>query len=194
MLYTTNTPLISTRNNIRSPQNQQAVFAAIATSANNVMPNPNTLSSSISSPTVLLNKKNEINLFTANNRNQIQHSQIQQTIQQIETSSSTSSMYLINGNESDPILHDNQTDIMSSVHSTSTNLMDTRNKSALVNQVESLLNMAMNEAPLGQVDFAGNYEDAQTHSILGNHQLMRSNMSLTHKKWSQSHIIVFFSK
>lgn len=104
--------MISARNNITSPPNQQqAVFSAVATtSSNNV--NPNLLTTSITSPTVLVNKTNEINLYTTNNSNQIQHSQIQQTIQQIETSSSTSSVYtLMNTNESvanDPTLQDNQ--------------------------------------------------------------------------------------
>lgn len=114
MHYTTaNTAMISARNNITSPPNQQqAVFSTTVatTSSNNV--NPNLLTTSITSPTVLVNKTNEINLYTTNNSNQIQHSQIQQTIQQIETSSSTSSVYtLMNTNESvtnDPTLQENQ--------------------------------------------------------------------------------------
>lgn len=52
-----------------------------------------------------------------------------------------------------------------------------------MNQVESLLNMAMNDAPgLDQVDFGGNFEDGQmterqlpqNQNILGNHQMLNN--------------------
>lgn len=88
-------------NNVISPPSQQAVFTTMSSSTN-LTQNNNILSSTITSPTVLVNKTNEINLYTTCNNNQISHSQIQQKIQQISgpsiETSSTSSLYMMNSN------------------------------------------------------------------------------------------------
>ena len=98
-------------NNVISPPNQQAVFTTVSSSTN-LTQNNNILSSTITSPTVLVNKTNEINLYTTCNNNQISHSQIQQKIQQISgpsiETSSTSSLYMVNSNGNEGFSNMNQ--------------------------------------------------------------------------------------
>ncbi len=113
--YTTNSSIIS--NNITSPPGQNAVFSTISSTTNVAQTSQNATnilsSSTITSPTVLVNKTNEINLYTTNTaNNQVSHQQIQQKIQQISgptiEASTTSSLYLVNANQNQAFAGVNQ--------------------------------------------------------------------------------------